>query len=981
MKKTLFLLLAILSLTASAQTIPSYPTIKLTKTTEGTIADSLVVINGTVLKHLPTSKLGTVKSVTGTDGITVAAGTTTPVIGISSISQLKVDGLVTDLGNKVDKVTGKSLLSDTEISRLLGLSNYTHPANHPPNIITQDTSNRFVTDAEKATWNAKVSGSGFNNYIPKFNSSNNLTYSLISEPGNGLVDIGAGLSVNGTLAVNGNGTFNGFLVSSAAINADQVVIKSQLDQKQASLGYTPENAANKNIASGYAGLGTDGKLLSAQLPDITISDTFVTASQAAMLALTAQTGDVSVRTDLNKSFILKGVDSSVLADWQELLTPTSAVTTVFGRNGGITTQSGDYNADQITETASRVFQTPTQRTNNDATSSIQTQLNGKQASGSYETAFTKNTAFNKNFGTTTGTVGDGAVVAANTAKVGITTTQANNITANNAKISFDATSSTRLANTSGTNTGDQDISGKANLASPALTGVPLAPTATAGTNTTQIATTAFVLANTTTGPQGIKGDQGIQGLKGDTGAAGTTASSNDFIQNGTTQQTASLNISGTGVFGSSVTAASFKTTTDIGIDINGIALTKVAANSAIRVDDGLETLGLLRSYAGLNVATTGIFGSSVTTTKLSVFNLLGTTQPLLELGETGYIASDFGSILESNANTGKFSLFNYNNSVKDNASVLSWSRVDKSISFGGAATFSSSVTAAGVNLTGTFPSFSITPTAWASTFFLQSGIDLASNSAGDYTAFQNPAAKGFQFKRGGVSDLIISPTGTATFSSRIQASTLGVNTATNENGWIVDLNGIVALGGDKGNGRLYISTAGTTSGATTLQARNLSVATPLNYSASSHNFDTAATFSSSVTAASHITTGGLATQFVKGDGSLSTTIPDSRPYKCYVALLTQTGTAAPVATILENTTAAVITWGYSSPGGFTGTSTGLFTASKTAVLFTNGYDRNGRYDAARISNNIVFLTSSEATTNSPSNDLINNASIEIRVYN
>lgn len=36
---------------------------------------------------------------------------------------------------------------------------------------------------------------------------------------------------------------------------------------------------------------------------------------------------------------------------------------------------------------------------------------------------------------------------------------------------------------------------KAALASPALTGTPTAPTAAAGTNTTQIATTAFVLAN------------------------------------------------------------------------------------------------------------------------------------------------------------------------------------------------------------------------------------------------------------------------------------------------------------------------------------------------------------------------------------------------------------------------------------------------------------------------------------------------------
>jgi hypothetical protein len=45
-----------------------------------------------------------------------------------------------------------------------------------------------------------------------------------------------------------------------------------------------------------------------------------------------------------------------------------------------------------------------------------------------------------------------------------------------------------------------DISGAAPLASPALTGTPTAPTATLGTNTTQIATTAFVLANAPAAP-------------------------------------------------------------------------------------------------------------------------------------------------------------------------------------------------------------------------------------------------------------------------------------------------------------------------------------------------------------------------------------------------------------------------------------------------------------------------------------------------
>lgn len=37
-----------------------------------------------------------------------------------------------------------------------GANNYVHPTTHPPSIIAQDANNRFVTDTEKATWNAKA---------------------------------------------------------------------------------------------------------------------------------------------------------------------------------------------------------------------------------------------------------------------------------------------------------------------------------------------------------------------------------------------------------------------------------------------------------------------------------------------------------------------------------------------------------------------------------------------------------------------------------------------------------------------------------------------------------------------------------------------------------------------------------------------------------------------------------------------------------
>lgn len=37
-----------------------------------------------------------------------------------------------------------------------GANNYVHPSTHSPSVIVQDSSNRFVTDAEKAAWNGKA---------------------------------------------------------------------------------------------------------------------------------------------------------------------------------------------------------------------------------------------------------------------------------------------------------------------------------------------------------------------------------------------------------------------------------------------------------------------------------------------------------------------------------------------------------------------------------------------------------------------------------------------------------------------------------------------------------------------------------------------------------------------------------------------------------------------------------------------------------
>jgi hypothetical protein len=94
--------------------------------------------------------------------------------------------------------------------------------------------------------------------------------------------------------------------------------------------------STKNQVNGVAGLDASGLLSTSVLPPLSITSVTVVASQAAMLALTAQQGDVAIRSDINKSFILSTNSPSTLADWKELLTPTDTVSSVDGRTGTVT---------------------------------------------------------------------------------------------------------------------------------------------------------------------------------------------------------------------------------------------------------------------------------------------------------------------------------------------------------------------------------------------------------------------------------------------------------------------------------------------------------------------------------------------------------------------------------------------------------------------------------------------------------------------
>ncbi len=58
-------------------------------------------------------------------------------------------------------------------------------------------------------------------------------------------------------------------------------------------------------------------------------------------------------------------------------------------------------------------------------------------------------------------------------------------------------------------------------------------------------------------------------------------------------------------------------------------------------------------------------------------------------------------------------------------------------------------------------------------------------------------------------------------------------------------------------------------------------------------------------------------------------------YNVYTAILTQSGTDAPVATVLENTLSGPLGWSYSSTGIYRATLAGEFSNSNKVVVFIN----------------------------------------------
>lgn len=195
------------------------------------------------------------------------------------------------------------------------------------NDLATETSNRIYADI---SLNLRVNAlesilpvGGSANQLLKNNGSGGSTWSTVTESLGGFQNVTTIVMTNQlvNLLPTGNSPFS--VVSTtlnANLNADLLDGKHLNEITPAYIGAIPET--DKGIANGVATLDSSGLIPISQMPASVISDVFVVASESAMLNLTtAEIGDVAVRTDVSKTFILSANPYSILSNWVEILAP------------------------------------------------------------------------------------------------------------------------------------------------------------------------------------------------------------------------------------------------------------------------------------------------------------------------------------------------------------------------------------------------------------------------------------------------------------------------------------------------------------------------------------------------------------------------------------------------------------------------------------------------------------------------------------
>jgi uncharacterized protein (TIGR02145 family) len=185
------------------------------------------------------------------------------------------------------------------------------------------------------------------------------------------------------------------------------------------------------------------------------------------------------------------------------------------------------------------------------------------------------------------------------------------------------------------------LDAKSPLVSPAFTGVPTAPTATSGTNTTQIATTAFVISTNAINAN-LTGDVTSEGnattVKSINGVS-LSGLASGLLKNTTTTGVPSIAIPGTDYLtptGNAATATRLATARNInGVAFDGTANVTIAADASTLTGNLLNStvtgssLTSLGTLTNLTISNKAIVGTSSSSVSSAILETNSTTQGLL----------------------------------------------------------------------------------------------------------------------------------------------------------------------------------------------------------------------------------------------------------------------------------------------------------------------------------------------------------------
>lgn len=172
-----------------------------------------------------------------------------------------------------------------------------------------------------------------------------------------------------------------------------------------------------------------GTIPTSALPPLAINEVTPVASQTEMLALTAQRGDMAIRSDNGRTYVLASDSPSTLADWKEV-TAAGQVVSVAGKTGAVTLTKSDVglaNVDNTSDAAkpvSNAMQTALNAKANTTHTHTSNDISDASSVGkSVLTAATATAARNAlGAGTSNLTIGNTAGTAQDSAAVGDTET-------------------------------------------------------------------------------------------------------------------------------------------------------------------------------------------------------------------------------------------------------------------------------------------------------------------------------------------------------------------------------------------------------------------------------------------------------------------------------------------------------------------------------------------------------------------------------